>query len=186
MGRDAASRESVHAHRRPGGHRKPALRHYGRTRGARMPSEHERWQRPRRSSCAGPEANKPPRWSAERRASPGAQTVKASLRGDARAYVTGPLTNGCRCTRAPVGAPLPSLVERDNWQTSEEICLARRMTHARFVARHEAKRNAGSCGTVAPDFAELHPGCAMRRLGGSIRGLLLRLYRLRRTPRKCR
>jgi hypothetical protein len=26
----------------------------------------------------------PPRWSAERRASPGAQTVKASLRGDAR------------------------------------------------------------------------------------------------------
>jgi hypothetical protein len=36
-------------------------------------------------------ANKPPRWSAERRASPGAQTVKASLRGDARACVTGPL-----------------------------------------------------------------------------------------------
>jgi hypothetical protein len=39
-------------------------------------------------------ANKPPRWSAERRASPGAQTVKASLRGDARTYVIGPLTTG--------------------------------------------------------------------------------------------
>jgi hypothetical protein len=43
-----------------------------------------RWQ-------GGLGANKPPRWSAERRASPGAQTVKASLRGDARTYVTGPL-----------------------------------------------------------------------------------------------
>jgi hypothetical protein len=36
------------------------------------------------------EATDPPRWSAERRASPGAQTVKASLRGEAWAYVTGP------------------------------------------------------------------------------------------------
>jgi hypothetical protein len=54
-------------------------------------------------------ANKPPRWSAERRASPGAQTVKASLRGDARGLREWPAhDNGCRCTRAPVGAPLPS------------------------------------------------------------------------------
>src|SRR5688572_3382839 len=66
-----------------------------------------------RNGPGGLGANKPPRWSAERRASPGAQTVKASLRGDARAYVTGPLTNGCRCTRAPVGAPLPSLDVRE-------------------------------------------------------------------------
>ena len=38
-GRDAASRESVHAHRRPGGHRNPALHYYGWMRGARRPSE---------------------------------------------------------------------------------------------------------------------------------------------------
>jgi hypothetical protein len=66
-----------------------------------------------RNGPGGLGANKPPRWSAERRASPGAQTVKASLRGDARTYVTGPLYNGCRCTRAPVGAPLPSFCKRE-------------------------------------------------------------------------
>ena len=31
----------------------------------------------------------------------------SGLRGDARAYVIGPLPNGCRRTRAPLGAPLP-------------------------------------------------------------------------------
>ena len=36
---------------------------------------------------------------------------------------------GCRCTRAPFGAPLPSRCEGD-WQSSEEICLARRTTRA--------------------------------------------------------
>ena len=36
--------------------------------------------------------------------------------------------DGCRCTRAPVGAPLPSLFfVRGNWQTSEDRCLAGRM-----------------------------------------------------------
>ena len=39
--------------------------------------------------------------------------------------------DGCRCTRAPVGAPLPSLVMRGNMQTSEDKCLARRMMRAR-------------------------------------------------------
>ena len=47
----------------------------------------ERRQRREAFIPRGPDANKPPRWSAERRASPGAQTVKASLRGDARTVV---------------------------------------------------------------------------------------------------
>ena len=38
---------------------------------------------------------------------------------------------GCRCTRAPVGAPLPSFVMRGNMQTSEDKCLARTMMRAR-------------------------------------------------------
>ena len=39
----------------------------------------------RRFRPGGLGAKKPPRWSAERRASPGARIAKADLRGDARA-----------------------------------------------------------------------------------------------------
>src|SRR5262245_13621511 len=65
-------------------------------------------------------ANKPPRGSAERRASPGAQTVKASLRGDARAYVTGPLTTGADAPRRLSALRFPHSGEGD-WQGSEDI-----------------------------------------------------------------
>ena len=93
-GRDAASRESVHAHRRPGGARAtPPIRHYERI--VRMhppkPEDTAASGNVQRHHPGGLGANKPPRWSAERRASPGAQTVKASLRGDARTGVIGPL-----------------------------------------------------------------------------------------------
>src|SRR5688572_19261938 len=85
----------------------------------------------------GSGANKPPRWSAERRASPGAQTVKASLRGDARAYVTGPLTYGCRCTRAPVGAPLPSLARGELAKLGGDVPRENDDVCVDFVARVE-------------------------------------------------
>ena len=57
-------------------------------------------------------ANKPPRWSAERRASPGARTAKAGLRGDARRALRacGPTSLARRRVPlhpAPVGAPPP-------------------------------------------------------------------------------
>src|SRR5688572_24549503 len=73
--------------RRPGGARAtPPIRHYERI--VRMhppkPEDTAASGNVRRRRPGGLGANKPPRWSAERRASPGAQTVKASLRGDAR------------------------------------------------------------------------------------------------------
>jgi hypothetical protein len=62
---------------------------------------------------AGSVANKSPRWSAERRASPGAQTVKANLRGDERrdasrlrAYDTGPPTGAAAPERLSALRPL--------------------------------------------------------------------------------
>ena len=74
--------------------------------------------------------------------------------------------DGCRCTRAPVGAPLPSFVMRGNWQTSEDICLAGTTMHVQFRSPHGAKRNAGrTCimEWLAPDFAALHPGYKRER-----------------------
>jgi hypothetical protein len=69
----------------------------------------------------GLDANKPPRWSAERRASPGAQTVKASLRGDARTYVTGPPLERVPMHPKRLSAlRFPHLCEGD-WQSSEVV-----------------------------------------------------------------
>jgi hypothetical protein len=45
---------------------------------------------------------------------PAARIAKADPRGDARTRVSGPIKNGCRCTQAPFGAPLP-LAERDEY-----------------------------------------------------------------------
>src|SRR5262245_9696749 len=53
----------------PGGFGKAALRHYERTRGARRATIRNV------NTRAVPDANKPPQWSAERRASPGARTA---------------------------------------------------------------------------------------------------------------
>ena len=86
----------------------------------------------RLSSRAGPEANKPPRWSAERRASPGAQTVKASLRGDARTYVTGPPTIPGADAPGRLSALRFPLREEGKMQTSEGSCLAKTMMHGRM------------------------------------------------------
>jgi hypothetical protein len=87
---------------------------------------------------AGSDANKPPRWSAERRASPGAQTVKANLRGDARAsdlalraYDTGPLTGAAAPERLSALRPL-TLCERENGKARRMFCLARTMTRAQM------------------------------------------------------
>jgi hypothetical protein len=84
----------------------------------------------------GPGANKPPRWSAERRASPGCAEGESLLRGDARrlANACGPTLlarEGCLAsTRAPVGAPLPHIVRgHTHTQTRRASCLARRMKH---------------------------------------------------------
>ena len=79
--------------------------------------------------------------------------------GDARACVIGPLTNGCRCTRAPVGAPLPLFFVRGKyWQTSEEIGLARRNKLARF--RVPAKRRRSRSEEPGPRFL-----CALKVTG---------------------
>jgi hypothetical protein len=85
----------------------------------------------------GPSANKPPRWSAERRASPGAQTVKANLRGDVRAsdlalraYDTGPPKGCLASTRAPIGAPPPHFCEGEKIKARRRAPLARTMTLA--------------------------------------------------------
>ena len=65
--------------------------------------------RPRpKARPGGTGAKKPPQWSAERRASPGARTVKACLRGDARGPASLARERVPRSTPAPVGAPLPS------------------------------------------------------------------------------
>ena len=65
----------------------PPFRYYGRNLRTQQceTCEHRPFAPLKGFAKAGSDANKPPRWSAERRASPGAQTVKASLRGDARA-----------------------------------------------------------------------------------------------------
>jgi hypothetical protein len=55
---------------------------------------------------------------------------------------------GCRCTRAPVGAPLPCMVRGTVPQTSEDKCLARRMMLGRMrckaVAFRTHQQNAAS------------------------------------------
>ena len=131
MRRPASLLMQTDAREAPGQHRPSAITS-GSCECTREAEDAPRQANVRRFRQAGSEANKPPRWSAERRASPGAQTVKASLRGDARACVTGPLLNGCRCTRAPVGAPLPSFIamRRRKCKRSEGSCLARTMMRA--------------------------------------------------------
>ena len=61
-----------------------------------------------------------PRWSAERRASPGCAACESGLRGDARACVTGPL-KGCPLAPERLSAlrPLTSN-EGEFWQASED------------------------------------------------------------------
>ena len=56
-------------------------------------------------------ANKSPRWSAERRTS---RVMGRRAPALAPAGVRHSPADGCRCTRAPVGAPLPSFVEREH------------------------------------------------------------------------
>jgi hypothetical protein len=87
----------------------------------------------RRLRPGGLGANKPPRWSAERRASPGAQTVKASLRGDARTRVMGPLLkrvpmhpSACRRSASLVDA-------REIGKARRTFCLARTMVRVQYV-----------------------------------------------------
>ena len=46
--------------------------------------------------------------------------------------------DGCRCTRAPVGAPLPSLFVRGHWQTSEELHASREGSCVSRCCRHLA------------------------------------------------
>jgi hypothetical protein len=98
-GRDAASRESVHAHRRPGGARAtPPIRHYERIVRMHAPKpEDTRRVRPTSEGFAlagsGPKNRRGGAPRGER--PPAAQTVKASLRGDAcgprewSAHITG-------------------------------------------------------------------------------------------------
>src|SRR5262245_5897219 len=69
------------------------------------------------SSRAGPEP-KIPQWSAERRAS--YVTGREAFRKTPVGLRYWP-AQGCRCTRAPVGAPLPHLARWGHWQTSEDI-----------------------------------------------------------------
>ena len=71
------------------------------------------------SSRAGP-GQQPPRWSAERRAFPLERKARYAPAG-LRHWPA----EGCRCTRAPVGAPLPSSSGEGKQQTSEDKCLAR-------------------------------------------------------------
>ena len=78
-------------------------------------------------------SQQPPRWSAERRASPVRRLRKLVCAGTQGACAMAPAglrywpADGCRCTRAPVGAPLPSLCDEGKQQTSEDKCLARTM-----------------------------------------------------------
>jgi len=74
-------------------------------------------------------SQQPPRWSAERRAFP---LERKAPHKRLRAYVTRP-RNGCRCTRAPVGAPLPSLCEGGLSKPRRATCLARRMMRVSAV-----------------------------------------------------
>src|SRR5687768_9324214 len=91
----------------------------------------------RRFRQGGSGANKPPRWSAERRASPGAQTVKASLRGDARAYDTGSLLKRVPMHPAPFGAPLPSFHMRETAKLGGRLLRENADACSDFVARVE-------------------------------------------------
>ncbi len=75
----------------------------------------------------GPGAKKSPRWSAERRASPGcANCVSWFARGreGERSRPAGLRhwpADGCRCTRAPVGAPLPRGCEGKTANLGEQM-----------------------------------------------------------------
>ena len=164
--RDAASCGLARNHA-PGRHRKPALRYYERTTQARSRASSTRYgtrmitRRNVNDVSAGPEANKSPQWSAERRASPARGLRKRICAGcETPVGVCGPTLlarEGCLAsTRAPVGAPLPSFVRghigkprRTLPRENDEVCLT--------CSPHEAKRNAGSTAQSAPDFASLHP-----------------------------
>jgi hypothetical protein len=80
-------------------------------------------------------ANKPPRWSAERRASPARRLRKRVCAGRKaprerlRAYVTGPPTGAAAPERLSALRPL-AFAREGNKQTSEDKCLARTMTRA--------------------------------------------------------
>jgi hypothetical protein len=107
-------------------------------------------------------ANKPPRWSAERRASPARRLRKLVCAGRKaprkrlRAYVTGPRKGAAAPERLSALRSL-TLCGEGNGKPRRSLCLARIIMRVQFVVRspHGAKRNAG---TPAPDFAALHPG----------------------------
>jgi hypothetical protein len=112
----------------------------------------------RRSHQGGLGANKSPRWSAERRASPGCADGESLLRGDARRRAKarsraslvrydacGPASRareGCLAsTRAPVGAPLPSHGVREIDKARRSHGLARRIRRAlEPLGRHSGTR----------------------------------------------
>ena len=110
-----------------------------------------------------------PRWSAERRTS---RVMGRRAPALAPAGVRHSPADGCRCTRAPVGAPLPSLPDEGKWQTSEEpvprenddACSVCREGKGAPSRRAHAMRLMRCRGV---GFATLSPPYALRRLARS-------------------
>ena len=95
----------------------------------------------RRNCPGGLGAKKPPRWSAERRASPGARTAKADRAGT-RGPRYWPAHNGCRRTRRLSALRFPHSYEGKR-QTSEDMPRENDDACAVVCNPHEAQRNAG-------------------------------------------
>jgi hypothetical protein len=138
MGRTGRGVPRVALQAAPGRFRIPALRHYERTREGLHGAQ--RRKAPRIS--AEPEAINP---AVERReaSAPDAQTALPCLRGTRGALHKSACgraslaREGCRCTRAPVGAPPPRVSRGHltgrmgkNRKARRSQCLARRMKHA--------------------------------------------------------
>jgi len=75
-------------------------------------------------------SQQPPRWSAERRAS---RVMGCKALRKAPAGVRHSPADGCRCTRAPVGAPLPHFVWGRTGKPRRASRLARTMMLAQFT-----------------------------------------------------
>ena len=74
----------------------------------------------------------------ERRRCDARRPATARLRASSSRYAPAGLrhwpADGCRCTRAPVGAPLPSFVQRETFKPRRRMCLARRETCVQICA----------------------------------------------------
>jgi len=90
-------------------------------------------------------SQQPPRWSAERRAS---RVMGCRRTQRLRAYVIGPPTGAAAPERLSALRSL-TMCGEGNQQTSESICLARRLMHVQFQRCRTPLRNKSENGFIA-------------------------------------